>query len=624
MSRITVLSVLVLSAVVPSPSAVAQSSQAHLSDQITVTADRIERPKDDVGSSVTVLTADQIELRRKTTVAELLRTVPGLEVVRGGGFGQVTSVFVRGGSSSHALVLVDGVRVNAATTGAFDFADLTADQVERIEIVRGPQSTLYGSEAVAGVISITTRRGSKERRFDVLAEGGELGSRRFSVSASGATERFDYTVGLTDQETDGVSAAALAADGLNRAVETDHHENTTATGRLGVRLGENGRLDLSVRAFDAATGNDGFDFTSFAWVDDPNRVQEREGVIASVRFEKSFGKRVRQSVTVGWNDDELRGIDPDDPFSNFTIESQRRELTAQTDVHFDCGDSGSSGVLTFGFSTEDRDGASVGFFDESVTIHSVFVQNVWSPNDRFHLTLGGRYDDHSTFGGETTWRTAASWDVALATRLHASYGTGFKAPTLNDLFFPFFSNPDLDPETSRGFDAGIEQGFGDAFTVDLTWFDTDYEDLIVVVDFTTFKPENLAKANAQGVELALGWHPGATWDVEASYTWMDTEDLTSGLPLPRRPEGRGVLELFFKPTERLRGVATVLAVRDRFDVGGVAMDDYERVDLVVHYRVSERWEPYIKVENLFDEDYQEVPGFLTPGSVAVVGLGAQF
>ncbi len=585
--------------------------QATVAAKIVVTANRQESPADAVGSSVTVITAEEIEARGKITVAELLRTVPGTEVVRGGGSGQITSVFLRGGNSSHTLVLLDGVRVNSTTTGAFDFADLAADQIERIEVVRGPQSALYGSEAVAGVVSITTRRATADGfRFNARAEAGGDAHQRYQASVDGTASRFDYNVSFSDLTTDSVSVAASG-------VEDDPHESSTFASRLGFDFSDDGRVDLSVRAFRGDVANDGFDF-ALGPVDDLNRLQKRDGVAGSVQVAKTFG-RVRQKVLVGFQDDELSGSDPDNVFSNFTIDSRSAELTLQADV-----DVNEANVLTLGASYEDREGGSAGNFDESLDIRSLFVQNAFSRDDRFYLTAGARHDEHSEFGGETTYRLSSAWKPGSATRLHGSFGTGFRAPTLNDLFFPFFSNPDLEPERSRSYDFGVEhQLHGDELVVDVTFFDTDFENLIVF-DFVTFLPQNLGEAESKGVEVALDYRPGPAFQLSASYTWNETEDLTTGRQLARRPEHRGVVSLFFRPTDKLRANATLIAVSGRIDSDGSAMDDYERVDLAVQYRFSHHFEPYLRVENLLDEDYEEVNAFSSPGVQAVVGLGLRF
>ncbi len=584
-------------------------------EEIVVTANRLEAERGEVGSSVTVISAEEIELKRKTSVAELLRTVPGVEVVRGGGPGQITSVFVRGGSPSQSLVLLDGARLNAPTTGAFDLANLAADSVERIEIVRGPQSTIYGSEAVAGIISIFSKTGREGLHVSALAEAGELGSSRFRFGVDGGSESFDYAVVVSREDTGGVSSASERAGNT----EDDGYQNLSAATRLGWHFSADARVDLNLRYFDAEVANDGFDFV-LGPVDDANRLQTREGLTGSLRLETPLGAMWNQSFLLAVNDEQLAGVDPDDAFSNFAIDSRSLELTSQSDVSL-----GASDVLTFGLGWEQRDGGSAGSFEERVEVLSAFVQNAWSWRDRLFLTAGVRRDDHSQFGGETTFRLSSTWSFASRARLHGSYGTGFKAPTIHDLFFPFFSNPDLDAETSKGFDLGIERTWAeDRWSFDVTWFDTDFEDLIAF-SFVTFRPENIARASSSGFEVTLGYRPGPSWHLQASHTYNDTEDLASGLQLARRPKNRGTLELFFRPLPRLTGSVSLIVVSGRIDSDGSELDDYRRLDLSAGYRLKGgHVEPYLRVENLFDEEYEEISGFTTPGALAVVGVSMKY
>jgi vitamin B12 transporter len=619
--RVSIAAFILMSALSPNclyaqgddPAAIGEPA-ALIQETMVVTANRAEAPRKTVGSSVTVISAEEIALRKKSSVAELLRTVPGLEVVRGGGPGQITSVFLRGGNSSHTLVLVDGVRLNSSTGGAYDFANLSTDGIERIEIVRGPQSTLYGSEAMAGVIQIFTKKGTDGFHVSGLAEVGDASHRRFRLGLEGGGERFDVALTVSDEKTDGVSAASERAG--NR--ELDPFENFAATLRAGYDLAEGGRVDLVLRAFDGETKNDGFDFF-VGPVDDLDFRQSREGLAGRLKVSKQLSDRFKQSFRVGLADEELTGIDPTNFFSNFTIESKTLELASQSEFTLSERD-----VLTVGFAWEEREGGSVGSFEESLEIASVFVQNAWNWENRVFFTAGLRYDDHSEFGDETTYRLSSSWQVAAASRLHGSFGTGFKAPTLNDLFFPFFSNPALRPETSQGFDLGFEQSwFDERLRIDVTWFDMEFEDLIVF-DFATFLPQNLAEATSTGVEFTVDYKVGPKFQIAASHTYNDTEDLASGQQLARRPRERSTLNLFFQPVERLTGNVSFIVGRDRIESDGTKMDDYERLDLTLEYRLSESFKPYLRVENLFDDDYEEVNGFTTPGIVAVVGLGFRY
>ena len=587
--------------------------QATVREEIVVSANRLELPARRVGSSVTVLDRDEIEARHESTLLEVLRTVPGIAVVQAGGPGKAASVFVRGGNSSHTLVLIDGVRVNSNSSGEYDFSDLVTDDVERIEVLRGPQGTLYGSEAVAGVISVTTRRGEGPTRFRGEAEVGSDGYNRVFAGVSGGDERLDYRLSVSRTETDGVSAASEDAGNT----EDDPWENTTLSGRFGVGWGSDGRADLTLRYAQGDTDLDGFTF-GVGPTDDLNAVQERKALQTGLTVTQPLASWWKQTVFVGASRDELTGSDPDTFFNNFEIGNDTTELALTSEIA-----AGRSDVLTFGYRVEKRESDIADSFDESVYLRSFFVQNLWTVADRLDLTLSLRSDDHSKFGSETSWRATASWlalpDTGTAgLRFHGSVGTGFRAPTFNELFFPGFGNPGLDPETNDGYDLGAEATLaGGRLVVDLTWFDNTFEDLI---QFGIPSFVNVAEASADGLELAVRYEPSTRFLVRASYTRTDTEDLTTGLQLSRRPRDRSTLDLDFRPSERWRGLLSLLAVSDRIDFDGTPMDDYERVDLSLSYRWTERLHPYLRVENLFDEDYAEVSGFTTPGAVAVVGL----
>lgn len=600
-----------------SPAASPAASPANAVDEeITVTADRLEVPADQVGSSVTVIDRQQIERRRAASVAELLRTVPGVEINRQAGPGSVTSAFLRGGNSAFTLVLVDGARVNSPATGSYDLSQLVTDNIERIEIVRGPQSTLYGSEAIGGVIAITTRRGDGPLALSAYGEAGSFASSRFGASVRGGGARFDYSLAAAFSDTDGVSAAAERFGNT----EDDGDENQTLSARFGWGLGAAARLDVSLRRIDSETEIDAFDFDparGFVPVDDPNAVQSRDATIARVDARFPIGGRITQRVRAGFQDESLEASDPDSPFNRFASDVVLFELETQTEIEVS-----RHGTFIAGIEHERRDAEAPGSFDEQIDITGVFAQQRWS-GARGALTVGLRRDDHETFGGETTWRATGTrqWgsDEARRTRVHGSLGTGFRAPALNELFFPFFGNPQLRPETSTGFDLGLEQRWlGGRVELDVTYFDNDFADLIGTSP--AFTAVNIATATARGVELTFGWRPGPRWYLEGSHTYTDSEDETTGLPLARRPEHRSTLRFGFAPSTRVDGEIAVISVRERVDTGGAAMDDYERVDLSLGVDLIRDFEAYVRAENLLDEDYDEVPGFTTPGVAVRVGL----
>lgn len=582
---------------------------AVVDEEIVVSASLTEVARGRSGSTVTIIDRDEIERRNKTTVSELLRTVPGLEVVQNGGPGKATSVFIRGGNSSHTLVLVDGVRVNGNTTGGFDFAELTTDNLERVEVLRGPQGVLYGSEAVAGVVSVVTRRGQGPAKAWLRGAVGNDDYVDFGAGVQGGHGSVDYSLAVSSVRTDGVSAARESAGNS----EPDPWENLTLSGRLGSAFWGDGHLDLALRYSDGETDIDGFTF-GVGPTDDLNALNLRTLFTGSVTLSKPFSDRWTQKLVFTHTQDDLEGKDPDNFFGNFEILTDTSSLTTQADLSVS-----NHHTLSLGYRFEERNAESLGSFDETVDLSSFFGESLWSWGERFDLSLGLRHDDHSVFGNETTYRLALSAGLGSMARLHASAGTGFKAPTFNDLYFPGFGNLSLAPETSEGFDVGVElRGEDSRWTFDVTYFDTDFEDLILFTFPAGFV--NLAEATSKGVEVTFGWRPNERFSLNGSHTYNDTEDLATGQQLARRPEQRSTLSVAFDLIDKLRGSATVVAVSDRIESDGSVMDDYERLDLSLAYQLTERWRPFLRVENLLDSDYEELPGFTTPGTTAVVGV----
>lgn len=600
--------------VLASPAAVAgheddeaEAGPPAVAEEIVVSANRYEVPASEVGSAVTVIEADEIERRNPVAVLDLLRTVPGTEVTHAGGPGKIATVRVRGGSGAQALVIVDGVRVNSVTGGTVDFAHLLAANIERIEVLRGPQAT-YGSEAMTGVVSITTGRGVKGWRLGGTGEAGTHDHRRFELGLLGAVDRWDVSVSAIDLSTDGVSHRAIEGG----AVEDDPYENRTWSTRLGAAFAGDGRIDVRARSYRGDTAVDGFG------LEDLNAMAAQDEDTVSLTVEKDLGSFWRQTVRVGRTDATLLGTDPDTIWNNYEIRSEIRQIDLQSDITL-----GTNNVLNLGLGTENRRGASVGTFDEAADLDSWFLQDQWSITDDVHVTAALRGDDHSTFGSETSHRVTVSggWSDGRG-RVHGSYGTAFRAPNFNELYFPFSGDPNLLPETTEGFDIGVQQRLGaSGVTIDLTWFDIDFDQLIEF-DLTSFTFGNVARASSSGAEFTLRYRPDVRANLEFSYTWNRTEDQATGSPLARRPKNRTTAVAQLQPTDRFTAAVMAAFVSDRIDSDGATMDDYTKVDLHLSYSLS--WlRPFVRIENLLDEDYFEVPGFVTPGRTIVVGLRLQ-
>lgn len=582
--------------------------------EIIITANRYPTSIEQVGSSVSVINKE--EIKRHDTVLEALRTrVPGLEVSQIGGQGRTTSVFIRGAESDHTLVLIDGIRANDNTTDQFDFANLKSENIERIEVLRGPQSVLYGSSAIGGVINIITNRASVGSSKSVSLEAGSHGTQHYKGNVSWGSENISTSNTVSYFDTDGISAAA--SDRGNP--EDDSYENISLSSRNDLSFSGDGKASLSLRYSDAETELDGFDFLVGA-VDDPNFVQETDSLSAALLVSKPINDYLTPSVELGFSEQDLKGIDPDTVFNNFDIESQTLSVVSKLDLEPSWG-----GVLTLGHSYEDREGRNVGSFDERRDVNSFFLQKQYSWNERVFLTAGLRHDDDSDFGNETTYRTTlAVLCNETGTRFHASYGTGFKAPSFNELFFPGFGNPDLDAETSWGYDVGIEKSFANSSAVlDVTYFQSKVDDLIAF-DVNTFLAENIAEAESKGIETTLDFNLLDWLSANVAYTYTKSEDRSTGAILPRRPRHRGSFNLLANPIEDFETTLSFLLVNSRRDSNGAKMDNYERVDLTFSYLLSDNLKPFVRIENLFDEDYEEIPGYGTLGFSAYAGIQANF
>ncbi|MDX1384387.1 MAG: TonB-dependent receptor, partial [Thermoanaerobaculia bacterium] len=409
-----------------------------------------------------------------------------------------------------------------------------------------------------------------------------------------------------------LSTDAVSQQSLPGYDEDDPFENTTYTGRLGIAVLDDGRLDLSYRSYEGDTELDGFGAEAL------NANQVTDGETVALTFEKNFTRNWRQTLRYGRGETDLLGDDPDFPSNRYDIRSENEMLEAQADVSI-----GASHLLNLGYTTEERIGRNVGAFgfDEEADLDSWFVQDQWSVGEHVNLTGAIRNDDHSVFGDETSYRVTGTGAFnRTQTRIYGSVGSAFRAPNFNELYFPFSGDPTLRPETSEGWDLGIHHhGPRNRWSVDLAWFDIEFDDLIDF-DLATFTFKNVASAKSEGAELTLRYQPLDALDLVLSHTWNETEDESTGDPLARRPENRTTLVAQFLATDRLDGAVSAAAVSDRVDSTGLDMDDYVKMDLSLRFRAFSWLRPFARIENLLDEDYEEVPNFTTPGRTWYVGL----
>ena len=589
-------------------------------EPMVVTASRIPVPQRETGSSITIITAKEIAHRQLFTVADVLRNVPGLDVVQNGGLGRQTSVFIRGANSNQTLVLIDGVEANDPSTpgASFDFANLTVDNIERIEILRGAQSSLYGSDAIGGVIQIFTKRGTGKPSADFSAEGGSYGTWKLLGNTSGSHDALRWSASASHLKSAGFSAA----DNRLGNSEDDGYQNTAISARAGLLVSDNLDLDAAVRFLHSDTDLDNCGGRN---CDDPNFTQKTDQLYVRGQgtldlFEHFWRQNLRLSYNL--NDRRFRDtLEPGDTFaSDDDFRGEKLKLDWQNTLSLTDWD-----TLIFGITTETEWMDTNQISRQSATINGYYGENRLRLLDRFITTAGIRLDDHDTFGDKLTWRiTQAVLIPETNTKLRGSYGKGFKAPSLFQLFAPagFFGpvgNKNLKPESSTGWDIGVEQSFlGDRVFISATYFHNTFSKLIDFQFGSGYK--NLDKARSNGVESLLEIRPFNILTLRGTYTYTNTEDNEDN-QLLRRPRHKGSFDADLAITENGHFHVNVLMVGSRrFSSFAYRekLDPYVVVNLAGSYRVTSNLTLFGRIDNALDMEYSEVPGY---GTSRVAGYG---
>ncbi|GAO38343.1 vitamin B12 transporter BtuB [Sphingomonas changbaiensis NBRC 104936] len=598
-------------------------------DEIVVTASRAPQSAAETGQAVTVLDRDLIEQRQAVIVSDLLAQTPGVAVSRNGGVGGFTGLRIRGAEAEQTLVLIDGVKVNDPSSpgGGFDFANLLADNIARIEVLRGPNSVPWGSQAIGGVVNIITARPTAEPTLTARAEGGSFGTAQAVANGSFTAGPVAASLGGGYFTTDGISAARAGT-------ERDGYERYAANGRIEVALSDSIAIDLRGYFDHGRTELDGFPPPSFTFADTPefSTIQELFGY-AGVRATFLDGRFVnRAAFTIG-----------DVNRDNFAAPGSAPSFIARGRVErFEYqGDLKATDWARIVFGAESERSR----FGDGTSVFRTGIDSGWGelivkPVAPLTLTGGVRHDDHRDFGGHTSFGGNAALGLGH-TVVRASYAEGFKAPTLFQLRSDF-GNPALRPETARSIDVGVEQRLiGGALSGSLTWFhrrtrnQIDFTpcrtDIAICADgarpFGTY--DNIARARASGVEAALDLRPTDTLRINASYTYVDAENRTPGSPdfgttLLRRPKSSVALNADWRAPVGLSLGGTLRQVSDSIDRDAfgtrVRLDGYVLADLRVSYPVSDRLEIYGRVENLFDARYETVLDYNTAGRAAYAGV----
>ncbi|MBN2719890.1 MAG: TonB-dependent receptor [Proteobacteria bacterium] len=601
--------------------------------EVVVTATRLPTPVDQVSGTILLVTSEDIEKMQARTVADALEGLPGVDLIRQGGPGKTASVILRGGDARFTLVLIDGVEVNDPSNPerTFDFAHLDAGDIERIEILFGPQSTLYGSDAIGGVIQIFTKKGKGKPSADVLVEAGSFQTRRARVAISEQKGRGSYRLSASSVHSDGISAAA-ESDGNT---EADGYENTTLAGHFGFE-GERGvSSGLDFRLVEAQNE---LDYYGGPGGDDPNYTGSADQTLVGGHVGAFLTDFWETSLKVSRNSHDRRDLNEPDILRPFTMEASYKGASVKTELvnHFYLGE---HSIFTAGFDREKESGESTWFSDEygpytsvmekeSSTVRGVFLQEKYTADSGMAFTLGARRDDHSRFGEETTWRAGLSTPVTETLRFRALYGTGFRAPSVDQLYNPGYGNPDLEAETSRGWDVGVQWSPVQAVMASLSWHLTEYDQLIDWFDadgdpstWDDGSYENVSEARTEGVDLSV--------DADLSFlslglsgSFLETDD-EDGEELLRRPRMRLGARVGFVPVRNLRVSLDAQYVGEREDWGDATLDSYALVNLAGDLEISDRISLQGRIENLTDRDYELADGYGTPGRAGYLGLKAE-
>lgn len=595
-------------------------------DLITVIATGSETPLSKTGQPVTVITADEIQSIQGPDITRVLERVPGLTITRNGGPGSFTGVRLRGSDAEQVLVLVDGVRLEdvSAPSGGFDFGTLTPGGVERIDVLRGSNSIVWGSAAIGGVIAVQSR---DLNGIEASAELGANDSYLADAAAGIASDFGALTVNGGYSRSDGVSAAAVGT-------EPDGFRQWRVGGRGRMNLSQDLAIVASARYADTRTDIDGFAPPTYSFGDTPEYQDTRQ---ASGRVGLRYtGSNLTLNTGFAISDTKRDYYDPTfgtDPSYGYKGRSERVDLTGRVNLPADF-------TLDFGGDSEWTRFSSTFDAQAKANLTSGHALLGWS-SDRASLAAGVRVDDHSRFGTAWTFGANGSFSLTSDLRLRASYGEGFKAPTLYQLLSNY-GNAALNPERSKSYEAGLEWGtpYGQLHAA-VTVFRRDSRNLITFVSCASLNAcatrpfglyDNVGLARAQGVEAELGARPTDTLHLQAAYTYLETENRTRGTAnfgkdLARRPAH--ALTLSSDWTTPLAGLtlgADLRLVGDSFDNASNTrrLDGYALTTVRASFPLTEKVELYGRVENVFDVNYQTVADYGTWGRSAYIGIRARY
>ena len=557
----------------------ASAQQPAPKDTIIVTATRTEISVNDAIVPVIVITRDQIEQSLAMDLAELLRFEAGIDIGRNGGPGQATSVFLRGTESNHTLVLVDGVRINPGTIGGASIENIAPEIIDRIEIVKGARSSLFGTDAIGGVINIITRRSTRSYAEGSVG-GGSFNTRSGFASGGSRSDNGEFGISINWQDSDGFPVRT--GSDLDRG-----YENLTANFYFQRRLGPN---DVSIRHWQAAGNVEYLDFF-LAPLD-----QDFMNASTAIEILTPVGDRAQSKLLLSHIVNDIEQNQSDD-----FIEARRTSLDWQ--YSFATGNH----TLVGGLYLVEETASVVSFgsgFQEDTAVKAVFVEDQWS-SGRHQAFLAARLTDHETIGNETTWNAEYAFDLNDQWTINAGMGRAFRAPDATDRY-GFGGNPALLPEVADEIQLGLRFHPGPRHKVSLGLYQNDIEDL-VEFDLATFQLRNISRAEIRGAQLAYDYS-GERFGLRTILVIQRADNATDGVRLLRRAEESLTVSLT-RNIGRHRIGLSVLASGDREDFGGVILDSYVLANLTGQVALGKKWQVNARIENLLNEEYQTAAGF---------------
>ncbi|MDJ0833202.1 MAG: TonB-dependent receptor [Gammaproteobacteria bacterium] len=599
---------------------------------IVVTPAKFAQPLQQVGSSVVVLQGEELRDRGIDFIEDALQEIPSLIVTSQGARGSQVQLRVRGNEANHVLVLVDGIRVSNASTGEFDLSNLSLTAIDKIEVLLGPQSTLYGSDAIGGVINITTIRGGSGRSGQLALDQGERGIQSLQANINGGGQGWHYAVTLDDYQTDGISSAATS----NGNLEKDPFSRQSAYIKSGFQaeriaasvIASSTRADFAFDGTDNATGQARDEALNNQQTEQDNLALLLQLPAADPRWHNQFqlsrASNLTDSITLD--------------FGEYNTETDRLMLEYRGSFQLDDNNSLQYGLeqIDEELTTESISSFFTSVFDEDYTQSGLYLNWLHQYRD-LNLSLGARVGDHDEFGRHDDYRLTASYQYRPAFRLRAAVGSGYKVPSLQELYGGFGGNPDLQPEQSRSAEIGLEYQAG-GYQLSATFYDQDTTDLIRFQPITQFSGinENIGEAESRGVELTIKKNLDQI-SLSASFSKTDASETENGLTSDRIrvPEWSGNLLIsYHRPDSRLwlqavyrdqrRDIRFFTPDGINFVREDVILDSYTVWNLGASYQLEKDIKLSARIENLTDEDYEEVYSFGTRGRTAVVSAAWSF